>query len=99
MEGAIEENTDRINIMEDHLKNVQQELVYTQSRVRIPPPVLRCCFSKPRRTGSLCTHPAVHVEQEATPPSHGCTVLAALGPSHQTAVSAQTADLLTSLAG
>ena len=35
MEGAIEENTDRINIMEDHLKNVQQELVYTQSRVRI----------------------------------------------------------------
>jgi hypothetical protein len=35
MEGAIEENTDRINIMEDHLKNVQQELVYTQSRVRV----------------------------------------------------------------
>lgn len=47
MEGAIEENTDRINIMEDHLKNVQQELVYTQSRVRIPPPVLRGCFSNP----------------------------------------------------
>mmetsp|Transcript_5128 Transcript_5128/g.9691 ORF Transcript_5128/g.9691 Transcript_5128/m.9691 type:complete len:950 (+) Transcript_5128:130-2979(+) len=33
LEAAIEENSDRINIMEDHLKNVQQELVYTQSRV------------------------------------------------------------------
>ena len=32
-EGAIEENSDRINIMEEHLKNVQQELVYTQTRV------------------------------------------------------------------
>lgn len=64
-----------------------------------PPPRVAVLFLQPRRTGSLCTHPAVHVEQEATPPSHGCTVLAALGPSHQTAVSAQTADLLTSLAG
>jgi len=29
----MEENSDRINIMGDHLKSVQQELVYTQSRV------------------------------------------------------------------
>jgi hypothetical protein len=33
-EGDTEENKDRINIMHEHLKNVQQELVYTQSRVR-----------------------------------------------------------------
>eukprot|EP00854_Cymbomonas_tetramitiformis_P008918 gene8918-10568_t len=33
VEAALEENRDRINIMEEHLRNVQQELVYTQSRV------------------------------------------------------------------
>jgi hypothetical protein len=33
LEAALDENSDRVNIMEDHLKNVQQELVYTQSRV------------------------------------------------------------------
>lgn len=32
-DGAVEENSDRISIMEEHLRNVQQELKYTQSRV------------------------------------------------------------------
>jgi coiled-coil domain-containing protein 39 len=32
-EGSLEENSDRISIMDEHLKNVQQELKYTQSRV------------------------------------------------------------------
>lgn len=30
---ALEENTDRITIMSEHLNNVKQELKYTQSRV------------------------------------------------------------------
>lgn len=30
---ALEENTDRIGIMTEHLQNVQQEITYTQSRV------------------------------------------------------------------
>jgi hypothetical protein len=33
-DAAHEENRDRINIMQEHLHNVQQELKYTQSRVR-----------------------------------------------------------------
>mmetsp|Transcript_5711 Transcript_5711/g.6544 ORF Transcript_5711/g.6544 Transcript_5711/m.6544 type:complete len:927 (+) Transcript_5711:140-2920(+) len=32
-EAALEENRDRISIMEEHLRNVKQELVYTQGRV------------------------------------------------------------------
>lgn len=32
-DAAFEENRDRINIMQEHLHNVQQELKYTQSRV------------------------------------------------------------------
>ena len=38
-EAETEENKDRINIMQEHLKNVQQEQVYTQSRVRIVSPL------------------------------------------------------------
>jgi urease alpha subunit len=30
---ALDENVDRIKIMQEHLKNVQQELKFTQSRV------------------------------------------------------------------
>jgi len=33
VDGALEENQDRIGIMEEHLQNVQQELKYTQGRV------------------------------------------------------------------
>ena len=33
-EGQLSENADRIGIMDEHLSNVQQELKYTQSRVR-----------------------------------------------------------------
>lgn len=32
-ERALEQNTDRLHIMDEHLRNVQQELKYTQSRV------------------------------------------------------------------
>lgn len=32
---ALEKNMDRIRSMDDHLKNVQQELKYTQTRVRV----------------------------------------------------------------
>lgn len=35
VEAESEENKDRVNIMQEHLKNVQQEQVYTQSRVRL----------------------------------------------------------------
>jgi peptidoglycan hydrolase CwlO-like protein len=34
VDGALEENQDRVGIMEEHLQNVQQELKYTQGRVR-----------------------------------------------------------------
>lgn len=33
VDGALEENQDRIGIMGEHLQNVQQELKYTQGRV------------------------------------------------------------------
>ncbi len=33
-DAALEEHQDRVAIMDEHLKNVQQELKYTQSRVR-----------------------------------------------------------------
>ena len=33
-ENQLSENADRIGIMDEHLNNVQQELKYTQSRVR-----------------------------------------------------------------
>ena len=32
-DGLLDENSDRINIMSEHLSNVQQELKYTQGRV------------------------------------------------------------------
>lgn len=35
-DSALTENSDRIQIMTEHLNNVQQELKYTQSRVRAP---------------------------------------------------------------
>jgi chaperonin cofactor prefoldin len=34
VDTALEESHDRVAIMDEHLKNVQQELAYTQSRVR-----------------------------------------------------------------
>jgi hypothetical protein len=34
-EAALEEHGDRVAIMGEHLKNVQQELKYTQGRVRV----------------------------------------------------------------
>ncbi len=33
VDQALEENNDRINVMHEHLRNVQQELTYTESRV------------------------------------------------------------------
>jgi hypothetical protein len=36
-EGGLEENGDRVGVMDEHLKNVQTELTYTQVR---PTPVL-----------------------------------------------------------
>ncbi len=36
-ERALETNMDRLHIMDEHLKNVQQELKYTQTRVREQP--------------------------------------------------------------
>jgi hypothetical protein len=45
---AHEENRDRINIMQEHLHNVQQELKYTQSRVR------RGCAWTHNAVGLMC---------------------------------------------
>ena len=33
VDQALEENNDRIGVMQEHLRNVQQELTYTESRV------------------------------------------------------------------
>jgi len=34
LDVSLEENTGRIGVMDEHLKNVQQEITYTESRVR-----------------------------------------------------------------
>lgn len=41
-DSALTENSDRIQIMTEHLNNVQQELKYTQSRVRAPAASTAC---------------------------------------------------------
>ena len=43
LEAAIEENSERMKVMREHLKNVQQEIKYTETRVGrhaiwLPPP-------------------------------------------------------------
>lgn len=50
----LEKNVDRISVMEEHLKNVQQELKYTQARVSTSPGFLtqgalnaHCCWHVP----------------------------------------------------
>lgn len=50
-ENQLSENADRIGIMDEHLSNVQQELKYTQSRVRGHPSVNKhmLVFGCPRR--------------------------------------------------
>jgi protein-arginine kinase activator protein McsA len=35
LDASLEENKGRVEVMLDHLKNVQQEITYTESRVRL----------------------------------------------------------------
>ena len=44
-DALLEENTDRVAIMEEHLKNVNQELRYTQTRADATPQD-KCRFSR-----------------------------------------------------
>lgn len=48
---AIEEHSGRIGVMEEHLKNVRQEIAYTESRVR-------GCAARLRRAVFLVQPPA-----------------------------------------
>lgn len=47
----LEENAGRVGIMDDHMKNVQQEITYAQHRVRMPDdiPLQRACSNSAAR--------------------------------------------------
>ena len=59
LEAAIEENSERMKVMREHLKNVQQEIKYTETHLKImaEKEAVSCrrssCLFPPARPGRL----------------------------------------------